>query len=570
MTTYSVKPKQNEKPSILSRRVLRTFRLNEAENMKLKERLEHLGHSHMQQNALHSDDVRGLKRTMKRINSVKDKMEVSVHRRRFLAEYGVSVKQNEIDIEEFVNSLDEAIFDDKERRAKCSSNSRPLLDSRTSSASASGSSSEISVSSSLRLPIDSLLRKGKEKDKRKARASSALPLTVTNTTDVTQGNEMARELPRPKSAPISRTRQPFIFREITPPLKGRRVEEVYKQKEQEDKILQKLKEKEEFRKRASGVEPEKGYKSQRKTAFSNVLDAANKIEVRSSSFKEEHFSEKEDDITTNDLYAHSDPDTDTKTAWDDLSSDCNSNEEGHHSENDVGLDLQKLMIGSVTPKRQKSLSLLNVNDPSDKFNHNDKTFLAVETVKWAKTNEEVFTESGKHKSKVAWADMCMGIKKSNNLPEYESHTYTTDSTDDGVRAENTRDKWRNIVRKVSEDSVNGQLDKWHDIVKKVSDDLKKQQKKLESLERRPRTVRRRAKTFHAEEEIVYDARPNKSVSKGYTTMQITVGRKSVSIFVPRFKSDTVCSQQTESRANAKSSLSVEEVRTKRVEREKKS
>ena len=40
-------------------------------------------------------------------------------------------------------------------------------------------------------------------------------------------------------------------------------------------------------------------------------------------------------------------------------------------------------------------------------------------------------------------------------------------------------------------------------------------------------------------ETVYDARPNKALSHGYSTMQMTIGNRQVKIYVPKFATDEI-------------------------------
>lgn len=58
-------------------------------------------------------------------------------------------------------------------------------------------------------------------------------------------------------------------------------------------------------------------------------------------------------------------------------------------------------------------------------------------------------------------------------------------------------------------------------------------------------------------EVIYDARPDKALSKGYSTMQMTIGGKQVKICVPKFSKDDVID-----RARAKSAAQMADDRTR--------
>ena len=51
---------------------------------------------------------------------------------------------------------------------------------------------------------------------------------------------------------------------------------------------------------------------------------------------------------------------------------------------------------------------------------------------------------------------------------------------------------------------------------------------------------------------MYDARPDKALSKGYVTMQMTIGNKQVKVYVPKFTSE--CVDEVVERARAKSAV----------------
>ena len=55
------------------------------------------------------------------------------------------------------------------------------------------------------------------------------------------------------------------------------------------------------------------------------------------------------------------------------------------------------------------------------------------------------------------------------------------------------------------------------------------------------------------QDFVYDARPDKALSKGYVTMQMTIGNKQVKVYVPKF-STAECVDEVVERARAKSAV----------------
>lgn len=55
------------------------------------------------------------------------------------------------------------------------------------------------------------------------------------------------------------------------------------------------------------------------------------------------------------------------------------------------------------------------------------------------------------------------------------------------------------------------------------------------------------------QDFVYDARPDKALSKGYVMMQMTIGNKQVKVYVPKF-STAECVDEVVERARAKSAV----------------
>lgn len=56
------------------------------------------------------------------------------------------------------------------------------------------------------------------------------------------------------------------------------------------------------------------------------------------------------------------------------------------------------------------------------------------------------------------------------------------------------------------------------------------------------------------QDFVYDARPDKALSKGYVTMQMTIGNKQVKVYVPKFSPGECLDDVTVERARAKSAV----------------
>jgi len=55
-------------------------------------------------------------------------------------------------------------------------------------------------------------------------------------------------------------------------------------------------------------------------------------------------------------------------------------------------------------------------------------------------------------------------------------------------------------------------------------------------------------------DFVYDARPDKALSKGYMTMQMTIGNKQVKVYVPKFSPGECLDDVTVERARVKSAV----------------
>ena len=218
--TYQAQP---EKPSFCSRKVVRTYKKNEFENISLQKNLSRIEKERFNCGMIRLNNVDKLHKISAKIKKTKASIAVSPDRRRFLLENGFKINCREFNIQDFMEIIDDATLP-KKQRAKSApprlTKEKPML----------------------RLN-DYITAKQEEKKKEEDQHNIEKNDHDNDVDNVKSNTENSNEKEvkqlNKKLSGSSRIRKAPIFRTITPPLKGREVWKVHEEKEQEE-IMRKL------------------------------------------------------------------------------------------------------------------------------------------------------------------------------------------------------------------------------------------------------------------------------------------------------------------------------------------
>ena len=594
-----------EKPTLLSRRVLRTNRVNVSEAVKLKTTLTSFSQMQKQKTQARLEDVEGLKGNLRKIGRVKEKMEVSAMRRKFLADYGVSLKVRDVNMNEFVSAVGENLSGkgrksssmpkdrDDERFSEIESvySSTNSTSSFLSSNASHDHTSHVVTSSRdyqdppnhvvakhfpLHVSIDQLTKSHRLKKKDSHIESVSIQSEDDSDSEADRLSEGAASFKASQSRPGSGSQTPMLFRRITAPTTGRRICDVYKQLEEEEKMVQKLVEKEKFNERVkkdeavrqqlklrdridSAASGRSGYRLPAVAA--TVTKLLGKSPVHNTALTEKSTaSEEPSETDLGPLHSRLGQEAvflnETTTQHKEPVMKQRK-QRGFEDEFDE-LMKRSLQLSDERKQRPKSVGCIREINAGDNFEYpnsipenKDPSFqtkdnlAALKTASSSQSKDELGghleTEGNvktRHK-KTAWSE---------DVGPFENEKSSENEKGDNELEEGLSDQ--------SPESI-----KWRELVKKIQHDLKRGHQRAQSSTSLAR--RKSSRGIRPTSVGLSDTRPSKSVTKGYATMQMTVGKKVVSIFVPRFKNEVVCKGQTAGRANVKSCYQVEQVREKR-------
>lgn len=102
---------KKEKPSSLSKKVLKTQLRNEWENVVLEERLKNLDKQQFQRNYVHIKTVQKLQDMITDIKKVRTRLSVGPERRQFLLKNGFSIKEKDFEIDYYLQLMDGVIHE---------------------------------------------------------------------------------------------------------------------------------------------------------------------------------------------------------------------------------------------------------------------------------------------------------------------------------------------------------------------------------------------------------------------------------------------------------------------------
>ena len=538
--------KKQERASLLSKRILRTNKINSNEAIKLRERLDVYATKYRQRSLRHEEQVLGIKANLNNVVSVKEKMVISPVRRKFLQDHGVTLQMKDVYMEDFITAVDKVLdkgengaFVDRGYDSDLSNN---VSRSRAESAKTEHSGPNSADKFPLHLPLTLLQRK------LKGRAASDSSISAGALADEEEEELERVKAPAVRSGtsprPLSGKQQRFLYRVITPPIKGRHITEAYKEIEEDEKLVKELLERKKFHDR---LKKEEGVK--KKLPRDNN---SSKLDSRGS--KEVYGAEKVES-------------TEVGRALSD-----------RHDEDVVALDSEYKEV-CISPEVRTKKNVRKVSTTDEDFEKLMQKYLTINREKEASPSlgdvdlvgsPEIYRSSkfdnrnGKDKDRPTEKSV---FRLSPSVPRDS----LTSVSSGGIQKVNFSEQPLENESESSEEAEPPYFvdsTKWKELVKKVRSELKEREISKQIVTKKARSIKHRtSKISHptgvdAVEDIIYDARPQKSVAKGYATMHMKVGQRSVSICVPRFKSEGVCKEQTVMRANAKSELKVQKVRVR--------
>lgn len=517
-----------ESPSVVSTRVLRTHRKNSVENFRLQERVKTIDFESKHNYSQISDEIDGVRQNLVKIKGVKKNVGVSVERRKLLRDKGLRilpVKHNDKDDYFKVRTPQ-----GKDVIISCSD----FYDGETMRK---------------RLSID-------------VHESARTPCLDVENSDGEELLDFGLPESRNRRHTISLDR-PFRYRNITPPLRpgSRRnfkdVEE--KNSEDEEKLLEKLSSME----RKYGIlRPQTAYLRERdRQASPRPRSRTCPAEVQSgetTSAPYRKISRKNSGIVGNtrkksrgNPSVDNETSTTTKTTEEQMLQAKGSQQEVCMNTNVVleetiplspsvrpGLRAKSMTVGSGQPHsgisrtvvgirrmsldRDKSIRLPSSPSAGRWFQPDTPEFTPVN-----EDNEKVERKLSKFtERKVSWKDNLNDDRKSRIDESSLFNGSPTPSTESFA------------VRDGRKESVMSTKSR-------TSCDVRAQSAPHSRLSSR-KVSRRSSHNF------AYDAQPDKALTKGYVTMQMTIGNKQVKVYVPKFSTD--CLDDVVERARAKSAV----------------
>lgn len=518
-----------ESPSVVSTRVLRTHRKNSVENFRLQERVKTIDFESKHNYSQISDEIDGVRQNLVKIKGVKKNVGVSVERRKLLRDKGLRilpVKHNDKDDYFKVRTPQ-----GKDVIISCSD----FYDGETMRK---------------RLSID-------------VHESARTPCLDVENSDGEELLDSGLPESRNRRHTISLDR-PFRYRNITPPLRpgSRRnfkdVEE--KNSEDEEKLLEKLSSME----RKYGIlRPQTAYLRERdRQASPRPRSRTCPAEVQSggetTSAPYRKISRKNSGIVGNtrkksrgNPCVDNETSTTTKTTEEQMLQAKGNQQEVCLNTNVVleetiplsptvrpGLRARSMTVGSGQPHsgisrtvvgirrmsldRDKSIRLPSSPSGGRWFQPDTPEFSPVN-----EDNEKVERKLSKFtERKVSWKDNLNDDRKSRIDESSLFNGSPTPSTESFA------------VRDGRKESVMSTKNR-------TSCDVRAQSAPHSRLSSR-KVSRRSSHNF------AYDAQPDKALTKGYVTMQMTIGNKQVKVYVPKFSTD--CLDDVVERARAKSAV----------------
>ena len=467
--------KEAERPSCLSRGVLRVFRKNETENTKLHEKLKEIEREERQSKRNVTEDMYELRRSLIGIGKTKEKMRVSGLRRKFFADHGYVIQEKHMDISEFLTTLDKVIYEPIGKRIPLGFKSK-------------------------------MVEKEEEVEERDAIEKK----------DLVYYEEMKED--------FSDQSRPYQFRKIVPPLNGRKVEEIYDEIKLRRRKLIKMKD------------------------FKN-LQLPNTCQISFSDIKQEN-----------------------ERRWRVLPNAETSNEDEGTVVTNLKNSLDQLLInGSVileeaTRKDGDGERKIRTQTPT-KGQRSDSPTQRISMANSSRNGqmrplscppEFENKESGLKTRRKGMVEFPRGMPEEGGRPRKAwGDSAIIDNTNEvNPPKRNYTPKQRPRPKSSPQVFVGKQVDS-PPAQRKISTS------RNEDIGRPVRKISY-SNGFEVEKEIVYDARPRDAMTSGYSTLQRTVGKKSVKVYVPKFKNKLASQQQWDKNWKLNSDFEAERNRIKRL------
>ena len=438
------------RPSYLSKSVMKVYRRNRTEAVKLNETLHRLDKCKVHSLNNITDNISSLRQTSRKIKSVVNEMDISEMRRRFIVDQGQKITENKMNITELLERVDAAIRNPIGKTIV-------IQKSKTS---------EIN-SENIKDEINNLDEKKKDLDVIK---------TDNETHDETR---------------------PFQFRKITPPLKGRKMEEVYKELKEEGKMMS-VEELEDFPRGSKEFEivTTRKLKEQdkgRNESCNAACQDQNEITKLKKSF--EHLLDNESKLQCYDETS------DAEFGYEALLLTRNEKGQSKVVQNNIRVEKAK--------KREKiSKSIRPFSSPPKGFANSPK-------------------ETGRHRRLVNSHKVVEQHQVRRCWDEHESAKMKAESK--------SSPKHKKMVEKLRPKSCTNSMPYERMGMRSRPASQRKllgmQTTESNSGGRNPSC----GNQLKVDKELVYDARPKDAITSGYATLRMTIGRKSTGLYVPKFK-----------------------------------
>ena len=453
-----MKVNSNEnRPSYLSKRVMMVHRQNKTENLKLGEKLDRLEKAKVHNLTNITDNIRSLRHTSRQIKDVIKEMDVSEMRRRLCADRGCRLKENKINIAELLARIDSIIYNPIEETIP-------------------------SVCKTVCQPNDDLLTD----------ETNQLINNNNNNTQSREGidigileNEEAEK------------RKPFHYRKVMPPLKGRKMEEVYKEMRLEGKRIMDVKGLPDFRRASKDLEITE--------IKQNTLDNHER-----DNSKCENQNEIKELKTA--LKPHLNNDSKGQVHCNDIKIETKNRATVKHDRNHCGVTMpDRGKVEKITQKESYAKAIRPLSCPPN--SHYADSSKAMGLMR-----------------KLTTLDKSVRNEKEVRRRCWDEHTGTL------IRSDNTNEaKQIKFIEKPRPKSCHNAL---VDERMRLCNSAPSQRKtsRSQTIESYERTRNPNyGKRNDVDKELVYDARPRDAMTSGYATLQVAVGRKSTHVYIPKFK-----------------------------------
>ena len=536
-----------EAPSVVSTRVLKTHRMNSVEHFRLQERVKTIDYESQHNYSQISDEIDGVRQNLVKIKVVKKNVGVSVERRKLLRDKGLRIlpSKQKGDVDYFTVRASNG----KDVNIPCSD----FYDGDT-------------------------LRKQLNIDQFDFAATPSLEVENSDKEDAIDFTP-ADSRGRCQSVPALNLKE-FRYRKITPPLRPgsrRNFKNIDDENSEDEEKLLTL---ENFtsRERKYGIlRPQTVYAERERQASQrprshtcppNIQESESKVSFRKLSRKNSQVAGNNRKKSRSNDSAVSETNTSEKSARQEEESENQQRENYNYN---VVLEKKIPLKSSIRPKlRPRSLTVgFGARSTGVSRNVTSMRRMSLDTDggsqhtssssggKWSqlhtpetsprvpkksvtvvhKENKERKERrlSAKPDRKVSWKDNERNVNNDNKLSEA-----FVPSNGSPQHMERT------VVRRGSSLSKNSQQ---RSAGRVNSAPQPRPRNQTHPVRRGPKVHGRRSS-----HDFVYDARPDKALSKGYMTMQMTIGHKQVKVYVPKFSPGECLDDVTVERARAKSAV----------------